>query len=159
MEPSLRKSRKPSAGPPARPPEAPVYFIDRDTGGRLLAAELRPRGHRVELHDDHFAPDTQDPFWIREVARRGWTILTCDRNIARKEPERSLFSTAPTHTFILYALSHVRREARVPLVLAVLPKLAALVAAKASNGIYRVHTDGRVELVTGIKPRFRLEDF
>ncbi|MBP9912965.1 MAG: hypothetical protein KBF26_06105 [Opitutaceae bacterium] len=125
----------------------------------MLAAALRPQGYRVELHDDHFAADTQDPFWIRGVAQRGWVILTCDRNIARKEPERSLFSTAGTHTFILYALTHVRREARVPLVLAVLPKLAALVAAGAPQGIYRVHTDGRVEPVTGIKPRFRIEDF
>jgi hypothetical protein len=125
----------------------------------LLAVELRQRGYRIELHDAHFAQDTPDPFWIRGVAERGWVILTCDRNVARKEPERSLFGTAPTHTFILYALSHVGREQRLPLVLAVLPKLAALVADKAPPGIYRVHRDGRTEHVTGIKPKFRLEDF
>lgn len=159
MEPSPKKSRKPSVGPPVSPPEVPVFFIDRDTGGRLLAEALRPHGYRVELHDDSFEQDTQDPFWIRGVAQRGWVILTCDRNIARKEPERSLFDTAPTHTFILYALSHVDRERRVPLVLAVLPKLATLVAAGARHGIYRVHTDGRIEHVSGIKPKFRLEDF
>lgn len=159
MEPGPRKSRKPSAGPPAKLPEDPVFFVDRDTGGRLLAEALRPHGWRIELHGDHFAQDTQDPFWIRKVAERCWAILTCDRNIARKEPERSLFSAAPTHTFILYALSHVQREQRVPLVLAVLPKLAALVTAEAPHGIYRVHTDGRIEHLAEIKARFRLEDF
>lgn len=125
----------------------------------MLAAALRPRGDRIELHDEHFKQHTKDPFWIRSVAERGWAILTCDRNIARKEPERSLFSAAPTHTFILYALSHVQREQRVPLVLAVLPKLSALVAAGAGHGIYRVHTDGKIEHLTSIKARFRLEDF
>jgi hypothetical protein len=124
-----------------------------------LAAALRTEGYRIELHDDHFAQGTQDPFWIRRVAERRWVILTCDRNIARKEPERSLFSAAPTHTFILYALSHVQREQRVPLVLEVLPKLSALIASDAPHGIYRVHTDGKLEHLTGIKPRFRLEDF
>ena len=125
----------------------------------MLAAALRPHGYRVELHDDHFPQATPDSAWIRGVAQRGWVILTCDRNIARKEPERSLFGAASAHTFILYALSHVQRELRVPLVLAVLPKLAALVASGAPFGIYRVHTHGAIEPVTGIKPKFRLEDF
>lgn len=158
MEPSPRKSRKPSAGPRGAPPEAPVFFIDRDTGGRLLAAALRAEGYRVERHDEHFDQATPDSLWIRRVAERGWAILTCDRNISRKEPERSLFSSAPTHTFILYALTQIHREQRIPLVLAVLPKLAALVADGAQAGIYRVHTDGRIERVA-VKPKFRLEDF
>ena len=106
MEPIPKKSRRPSAGPPAKPPEtAATFFIDRDTSGRLLAGELRNRGYTVTLHDEIFQQGTKDPFWIRSVAERGWLILTCDRNIARKEPERSLFGTAPTHTFILYALT------------------------------------------------------
>ena len=159
MEPGPRKSRKPSAGLRGKPPELPVFFIDRDTGGRLLAAALRERGYTIELHGDHFAPDTPDPFWIRGVAQRGWTILTCDRNIARKEPERSLFGHAPAYTFILYALSHVQREQRIPLVVATLPKLVAIIAEQRPHGIYRVHTDGKIEHVSHIKARFRLEDF
>lgn len=124
-----------------------------------MAAALRTKGYRIELHDEHFAQDTKYPFWIRSVAERRWVILTCDRNIARKEPERSLFSAAPTYTFILYALAHVQREQRVPLVLEVLPKLSALVASGAAHGIYRVHTDGKIEHLSNIKARFRLEDF
>jgi len=124
-----------------------------------LAAELRRHGYRVELHDSHFAQDTQDPFWIRRVAEHRWAILTCDREIARKEPERSLFSQAATHTFILYALTRVNRDHRVALVLNVLPKLVTLIQGGAPHGIHRVHTDGRVERVGGIKPKFLLEDF
>jgi len=120
---------------------------------------LRPLGYKIELHDTHFLQDTEDTVWIRGVASRGWVVLTCDRNIARKEPERSKFGTAPTQTFILYALTQVPRDQRVPLVLNILPKLGRLVAAGTPHGIYRVHTDGRVEHVTNFKPKFRLDDF
>lgn len=160
MEPNPTKSRRPSAGPPAKPPEtAATFFIDRDTGGRLLAGELRNHGYTVVLHDDTFPQNTPDRAWIRDVAERGWLILTCDRNIARKEPERSLFGTAPTHTFILYALTQVKRAERVGLVLAVLPKLTKLVAEGARHGIYRVYSDGRIERVVIQRTKFRLEDF
>jgi hypothetical protein len=158
MARNQRKSKRPSAGPLVAPPDAPVFFVDRDTGGRLLAEALRPRGHRVELHDAHFPPDTGDSTWIRTVAARGWVVLTCDRNIARKEPEHSQFAAAPTRTFILYALSHMPREQRIKLVLEVLPKLCRLVSDGLEAGIYRVHTDGRVERVTRRQPRFRPED-
>ena len=158
MEPTPRKFRKRSAGLPARPPEAPVFFIDRDTGGRLLAEALRPHGYVVELHDAHFSQDTTDTDWIKQVAARGWVVLTCDRNIARKEPERSKFSAATTQIFILYALTQVSRDQRVALVLAVLPKLSRLVAEHTPHGIYRVHTVERVERVTGLMPKFRRED-
>jgi len=159
MERSPRKSKRQSAGLPAKPPNAPTFFIDRDTGGRLLAEALRPLGYKVELHDAHFRQDMEDTDWIRSVARKGWVVLTCDRNIARKEPERSKFGTAATQTFILYVLTQVPRTQRVPLVLDVLPKLSRLVNEGAPHGIYRVHTDGRVERVINFKPRFRLEDF
>lgn len=158
MARSPKKSKKPSAGLPGKPPD-PVFFIDRDTGGRLLAEALRPHGYHVELHDAHFPQDTGDTDWIRQVAARGWIVLTCDRNIARKEPERSKFGTAPTHTFILYALTQVPRDQRVPLVLEVLPKLLRLAEEGSPHGIYRVHTDGRVERVAHLKPRFRLDQF
>jgi hypothetical protein len=147
----------PSAGPHEEPPERPTFFIDRDTGGRLLAAALRADGWIVHTHDSQFQPDTPDPFWIRTVAERGWTILTCDRAIARKEPEKSLFGTAPVCTFILYALTQVPREQRIGLVKDVLPKLAGLVAS-GSHGIHRVFRDGRVERVP-VKPKFRFDDF
>jgi hypothetical protein len=159
MARSPKKSKKLSAGLPARLLDRPVFFIDRDTGGRLLAEALRPHGYQIELHDVHFPQDTEDTDWIKAVAALGWTVLTCDRNIARKEPECSKFSTAATHTFILYALTQVSRERRVPLMLELLPKLCRLLTSGASYGIYRVYTDGRIEKATRIKPKFRLDDF
>lgn len=160
MARSQKKSKRPSAGHPARLPKgSPVFFIDRDTGGRLLADALRPHGYRVELHDAHFRQDADDTDWIRQVAAHGWAVLTCDRSIARKEPERSKFGTAPTHSFILYPLTQVPRDQRVPIVLKLLPKLGRLVTEGSPHGIYRVHTDGRIERVAHLKSKFRLDEF
>ena len=124
----------------------------------MLAEALRPHGYRIELHDAHFPQDTTDTAWIRQVAARGWVVLTCDRQIARKEPERSIFSTAPTQTFILYALTQVPRDQRIAVVLDILPRISRLLAEGTPLGIYRVHTGGKVEHVILPKPQFPLSD-
>ena len=43
----------------------------------------------VERHDDHFAPDTPDDVWVREVAARGWVALSHDKSIRRRPNERA----------------------------------------------------------------------
>jgi predicted nuclease of predicted toxin-antitoxin system len=65
----------------------PVLFVDRSLGkgvGRVLQAA----GASVAWHDDHFAQTTADADWIPEVSRRGWMILTKDKNIRRPHGER-----------------------------------------------------------------------
>ena len=37
----------------------------------------------MEIHDDHFAPDTPDTVWLAEVGARGWVVLTKDSRIRR----------------------------------------------------------------------------
>ena len=64
----------------ARPDRA-VFFLDRNLGSKIVAGELRRAGHRVEIHDDHFAPAVLDVDWLREVGSRGWVVLTKDRRI------------------------------------------------------------------------------
>lgn len=60
-----------------------TFFLDYQIGRYTVAEALRGAGARVEVHIDHFnqaAPDTE---WIPEVARRGWVLITRDKNIRR----------------------------------------------------------------------------
>ena len=64
-----------------------VYFTDRDLG-KQFGEILRTHGLRVERHHDHFAPDTPDEVWLKEIGKRGWIALTRDRRIRYKPNER-----------------------------------------------------------------------
>jgi hypothetical protein len=66
-------------GRSAFPAEPLTFFIDRPLG-RGVGEDLRAAGLRVELHDDHFAQDTQDVDWVREVTAHGSASI---RNCAR----------------------------------------------------------------------------
>jgi hypothetical protein len=64
-----------------------VFFTDRDLG-KQFPKILRAGGLVVERHADHFAPDTPDDIWLREVGHRGWIALTHDQRIRYKPNER-----------------------------------------------------------------------
>lgn len=61
----------------------PTFFVDRSLGARDVPEALRSAGVLVEVHDDHFAPDTPDIVWLAEVGARGWIVLTKDSRIRR----------------------------------------------------------------------------
>lgn len=65
----------------------PTYFVDRDLGRYVFANVLMEAGLEVEVHDDHFSPDTPDEDWLREVAARGWVVVTGDKAILRTRLE------------------------------------------------------------------------
>lgn len=66
----------------SRPPDQPIFFVDRDLGPRffdILAADGR---FSVEFHDMHFRdPATDDSVWLKLVAKNGWVAVTHDKKI------------------------------------------------------------------------------
>jgi hypothetical protein len=48
-----------------------VFFTDRDLG-LAFPNILKAAGLEVEIHQNHFAPNTPDEVWLRETARLGW---------------------------------------------------------------------------------------
>ena len=55
----------------------------------------------MEAHDDHFAQDELDVSWIPDIAKRGWVILTKDKNIRRPGPERDAVMQANARVITL----------------------------------------------------------
>lgn len=51
-----------------------VFFIDRALGKKQVAEPLRNVGATVEIHDDHFSPDTPDVEWLTQVGERNWVV-------------------------------------------------------------------------------------
>lgn len=80
--------------------DRPTFYVDRCLG-KALPAALRNAGACVEIHDDHFSQNALDVNWIPEVTRRGWVILTKDKNIRRNTVEREVVLTASARIFTL----------------------------------------------------------
>jgi PIN like domain len=66
-----------------------------------VAHALRDLGERVEIHDDHFAPDAKDEDWLVEVGSRGWIVLTKDDRIRYRVTERTALAVAKVKAFVL----------------------------------------------------------
>ena len=64
-----------------------TLFLDRSLGRDTVASKLRDAGFEVEIHDNHFPPDSRDDQWLPVVGQRGWIVLTKDKNIRYRSAE------------------------------------------------------------------------
>lgn len=73
-----------------------VWWIDRCLGARIVPAALRAHGVDVRTYGQLYPSndDVADVIWIPEVTRRGWVILTKDREIRRNPAELSVLRAA-----------------------------------------------------------------
>ncbi|MBI5855983.1 MAG: hypothetical protein HZB35_12330 [Nitrospirae bacterium] len=98
------KSKKRSgANSWSKPPEPPLFFLDRSLGKKRIATALREAGVIVHVHDDYFQSDAKDEVWLAEVGRRGWIVLTKDHRIRYRQVERQALLNAQVAAFILTA--------------------------------------------------------
>jgi hypothetical protein len=65
----------------AKPPEQPVFFIDRSLGKIDVPGALRAAGDKCKIHDEHFDQQTEDEIWLKAVAAENWIVLTKDERI------------------------------------------------------------------------------
>ncbi len=58
-------------------------------------------GAKIEIHDDHFAQDTDDIRWLTEVGKRSWIVLSKDERIRHHPLELYALKTAKVGAFFL----------------------------------------------------------
>lgn len=78
-----------------------TFFLDYQIGRYQAAEALRAAGAHVEVHIDHFHQAAPDVEWIPEVGRRGWVLITKDKNIRRNPLERAAYENARLRGFVL----------------------------------------------------------
>ncbi|UQA61351.1 hypothetical protein [Polyangium aurulentum] len=78
-----------------------AFFVDRSLGRGIVVEALRSAGEAVHVHDDHFAQNTPDAEWLVEVGRRGWVVLTKDKNIRSNQLEHVALVRANVACFML----------------------------------------------------------
>jgi hypothetical protein len=117
-----------------------TYFVDRSLGRGLVVEALRAVKLDVHAHDDHFAQNTPDAEWLVEVGRRGWVVLTKDKNIRVNALERIALVRANVACIMLgrgdltaTAMAQVFVDA-LPLIQRVLRRFGLPLAASLSSG-------------------------
>ena len=88
----------------SKQPDEPTYFVDRTHGRKKLPNLLKKVGMKVEVHYNHFHPETPDDEWIPKCVANGWIIITGDKAVetdpinlkAVEESAAKVFITADT---------------------------------------------------------------
>ena len=109
-----------------------------------MPRELLARGWRIEIHDHHFARDTADEDWLKDVSARGWVVVTQDTKIRYRPAEKEAYLAAQARLFIVTS-GGVTAEETVALLERVRDKLERIAGLEAGPFIYRVTKNGSVD--------------
>lgn len=130
----------------SKPPEPPIFFLDRSLGKKRVATALREAGAVLHIHDDHFPPDAKDEDWLAEVGRHGWIVLTKDYRIRYRHVERLALMKAGVAAFILTS-GDLQGEEMAQIFVKALPKMTRFLQKHAKPFIAKIAKDGSVSLL------------
>jgi hypothetical protein len=91
-----------------------VFFVDRSLGRKIIPGALRQAGEEVRVHDDYFQQDAKDEVWLADVGKRGWIVLTKDKNIRYRPVELQALLLAKVRAFVLTARGDLTGEVHGP---------------------------------------------
>jgi uncharacterized protein with PIN domain len=84
-----------------KPPEELTFFLDRQLGRYKMAGALRKAGLKVEIHDDHFSQNAQDPEWLTVAGKKNWIVVTRDERIRYRVAEKQAIRRARVRAFVI----------------------------------------------------------
>lgn len=99
----------------------------------------------LEVHNDHFAPESPDIEWLPEVAQRGWVVLIKDAMVGRNILEQVAIASSGARVFVLSMNDGTGEDMARAFVLA-LPRMERLINSHPAPFIAQVFQFGRVRM-------------
>ena len=112
----------------------------------MIADALRSAGISCELHDDHLPIDAPDEDWVALAGRKGWIVLTKDKNIRNRHAQLNSIKKNATRIIVIRAKN------------ATGPEIAQILR-KGINRIYRFYSSEDAPLVAAIYSYGRIKPY
>jgi len=109
-----------------------------------MAGALRKAGLNIEIHDDHFAQNAEDPEWLTACGKKNWIVVTRDERIRYRVAERQAIRRAKVRAFVLAAQGDLRAEMLAEIFLKALPKIRRTVTKQKPPFIAKISRGGDV---------------
>lgn len=109
-----------------------------------MADVLRKAGLNVEIHDDHFPQNAQDPEWLAAAGRKNWIVVTRDERIRYRVAERQAIRRAKVRAFVLAAQGDLRADMLAEIFLKALSKISRMVEQQKPPFIAKISRGGEV---------------
>jgi predicted nuclease of predicted toxin-antitoxin system len=112
-----------------------------------MAGILRDADLRVEIHDDHFAPDAKDLEWLTTAGKKNWIVVTRDERIRYREPQKQAIRRAKVRALVLAAQGDLRAEMLAQNFLKALPKIRRVIEKQQAPFIAKISRSADVSLL------------
>jgi predicted nuclease of predicted toxin-antitoxin system len=143
----LKKRSVANSASPKPLEEELVFFLDRQLGRHKMAGILRTAGLKIEVHDDHFAQNAQDPEWLTGAGKNGWIVVTRDERIRYRVAEKQAIRRAKVRAFVLAAQGNLRADMLAGIFLKALPKISRAVKDNKPPFVAKISRGGDVSLL------------
>ena len=108
---------------------------------------LRAVGHVVHVQGAAtFGTGTQDVDWLPEVGKRGWILITKDKNIRKREIELRALQQSGVRAFVLTAHG-IKGDEQARVIREALPAMLRLLRRRAAHFVARVTANSNVEII------------
>lgn len=126
-----------------------VFFLDECLGTKIIANSLQQNGILVEIHNNHFSPGVKDEDWLTTVGKKGWIIITKDRRIKYREPEKLAVKKAKAGVFTLFG-GDLKANEMATAIIKALPKIKRFISKHQPPFIAKITKGGAVSMLVDL---------
>ena len=127
------------------PREELVFFLDRSLGRETIATKLRDAGLHVKIHDDFFAKNARDDYWIPIVGKKNWLILTKDQKLRYRATEKYAVFHGGAKVFTLSS-GNLTAEQMAEIFIKAVPRIEKIAAKEMPPFIAKIYSSGIVHV-------------